>query len=142
MQTPQPPPTPSDLDLGAALAELDASNRKAAAVVRAYLDRQQQETPLNRLLAVAVDPVWRAAVEAIAEYNEIKQRDIEAAVQAAAATRDLARVYTDRTALWRDMVLPKVMPAVGILLVVFVAWIAMLLGVEDAMRGALAVPTP
>lgn len=131
----QSEPATTDMDLGAALAELDSCNPKATKVVRAYLDQRRQHEPLDRLIATAVDPVWRAAVDAVEELNQVKLRDAAIAERGIASNEAIAKAYSERTALWKDVVLPKVMPAIGALLVVFVTWIAMMLGVQTPVVG-------
>jgi len=95
-------------------------------VVREYLedleDRYRATQALDRLVQIAVDPVWRAAAAATKELSEIRKKE-------AAATQAIADAYADRTALFRDALLPRLLPVLIIFFFVLVAALAIDLGV-------------
>lgn len=122
------------MELGAALALLEKAEPTATQVVRRYLTDRTGD-PLDRLLRVAVDPVWKHAVKATEDLAAGKQAE-------AKATEHLARALDDRNKLWSDTVLPKVLPAVGLLLMVLVVWLAVQLGVAGAVSGVGGVGLP
>lgn len=126
-------PAPSAMDLGAALSRLEGADPEAVSVVRAYLaamqEHDQDARALDRLIDVAVHPVWRSAVAATAELSAVRKREAEARHEEARAALAMAKAYDDRTKLWQDAVLPKVIPILATALVAAVGGFAAWLGV-------------
>lgn len=117
---------PDEITLGAALARLDVADREAASIVRAYLrnlrEKSQEEDGIDRLISMAVHPVWRAAIDVVGEHNAIRGREVDATIK-------LAQAYAERTTLWREAIIPKLVPLGVSLAAILLAALAALLGI-------------
>lgn len=113
----------TDTELARLLVELEKTDPDRVGRLRAHLDALAASNPLERLIAVVVDPVWREAVEVAAAHNQIRDKELELERRRIAA-------YEARTAMFEQRVIPFTLPAVGMLLLVLVAALAVALGVR------------
>jgi hypothetical protein len=115
--------TLTETELARLLVELEKTDPDRVGRLRAHLEALQAGNPLERLIAVVVDPVWRDAVEIAADHVAHRDKEMELERRRIAA-------YEARTAMFEQRVIPYTLPAVGMLLLVLVAALAVALGVR------------
>lgn len=113
----------TETELARLLVELEKTDPDRVGRLRAHLEALAAANPIERLIAVVVDPVWREAVEVVGAHNKLRDTELELERRRIAA-------YEARTAMFEQRVFPYTLPALGTLLLVLVAALALALGVR------------